>query len=160
MKKPLVERFQQLAGIKPLYEVSSPLWRNTPSNERFDKAQEIIDEYIQLWGDSFSQGYDWLSLKDGEKEGSKVDFFTWSKLDLANNNLNSENFAFLQDYLEEYSDPLKPLSVNKQDDYGNVNYSFHLDEDRDIRMIIYYRVDYMRNVAQDLDLPFAEPREN
>ena len=36
----------------------------------------------------------------------------------------------------------------------------NLDEDRDIRMIIYYRVDYMRNVAQDLDLPFAEPREN
>ena len=111
-------------------------------------------------GDSFSQGYDWLSLKDGEKEGSKVDFFTWSKEDLANNNLNSEDFAFLQDYLEEYSVPLKPMSVNKQDNYGNVNYSFHLDEDRDIRMIIYYRVDYMRNVAQDLDLPFAEPREN
>ena len=154
MKKQLIERFQQLAGIKPLYE------QDINDNERFDKAQKIIDEYIKLWGDSFSQGYDWLSLKDGEKEGSKVDFFTWSKLDLANNNLNSENFAFLQDYLEEYSDPLKPLSVNKQDDYGNVNYSFHLDEDRDIRMIIYYRVDYMRNVAQDLDLPFAEPREN
>ena len=154
MKKQLIERFQQLAGIKPLYE------QDINDNERFDKAQKIIDEYIKLWGDSFSQGYDWLSLKDGEKEGSKVDFFTWSKEDLANNNLNSEDFAFLQDYLEEYSDPLKPLSVNKQDDYGNVNYSFHLDEDRDIRMIIYYRVDYMRNVAQDLDLPFAEPREN
>ena len=154
MKKQLIERFQQLAGIKPLYE------QDINDNERFDKAQKIIDEYIKLWGDSFSQGYDWLSLKDGEKEGSKVDFFTWSKLDLANNNLNSENFAFLQDYLEEYSDPLKPMSVNKQDNYGNVNYSFHLDEDRDIRMIIYYRVDYMRNVAQDLDLPFAEPREN
>ena len=154
MKKQLIERFQQLAGIKPLYE------QDINDNERFDKAQKIIDEYIKLWGDSFSQGYDWLSLKDGEKEGSKVDFFTWSKLDLANNNLNSENFAFLQDYLEEYSDPLKPLSVNKQDEYGNVNYSFHLDEDRDIRMIIYYRVDYMRNVAQDLDLPFEEPREN
>ena len=154
MKKQLIERFQQLAGIKPLYE------QDINDNERFDKAQKIIDEYIKLWGDSFSQGYDWLSLKDGEKEGSKVDFFTWSKEDLANNNLNSEDFAFLQDYLEEYSDPLKPMSVNKQDDYGNVNYSFHLDEDRDIRMIIYYRVDYMRNVAQDLDLPFAEPREN
>ena len=154
MKKQLIERFQQLAGIKPLYE------QDINDNERFDKSQKIIDEYIKLWGDSFSQGYDWLSLKDGEKEGSKVDFFTWSKEDLANNNLNSEDFAFLQDYLEEYSDPLKPLSVNKQDDYGNVNYSFHLDEDRDIRMIIYYRVDYMRNVAQDLDLPFAEPREN
>ena len=154
MKKQLIERFQQLAGIKPLYE------QDINDNERFDKAQKIIDEYIKLWGDSFSQGYDWLSLKDGEKEGSKVDFFTWSKEDLANNNLNSEDFAFLQDYLEEYSDPLKPLSVNKQDDYGNVNYSFHLDEDRNIRMIIYYRVDYMRNVAQDLDLPFAEPREN
>ena len=154
MKKQLIERFQQLAGIKPLYE------QDINDNERFDKAQKIIDEYIKLWGDSFSQGYDWLSLKDGEKEGSKVDFFTWSKEDLANNNLNSEDFAFLQDYLEEYSDPLKPMSVNKQDNYGNVNYSFHLDEDRDIRMIIYYRVDYMRNVAQDLDLPFAEPREN
>ena len=154
MKKQLIERFQQLAGIKPLYE------QDINDNERFDKAQKIIDEYIKLWGDSFSQGYDWLSLKDGEKEGSKVDFFTWSKEDLANNNLNSEDFAFLQDYLEEYSDPLKPMSVNKQDNYGNVNYSFHLDEYRDIRMIIYYRVDYMRNVAQDLDLPFAEPREN
>ena len=154
MKKQLIERFQQLAGIKPLYE------QDINDNERVDKAQKILDEYIKLWGDSFSQGYDWLSLKDGEKEGSKVDFFTWSKEDLANNNLNSEDFAFLQDYLEEYSDPLKPMSVNKQDDYGNVNYSFHLDEDRDIRMIIYYRVDYMRNVAQDLDLPFAEPREN
>ena len=44
MKKQLIERFQQLAGIKPLYE------QDINDNERFDKAQKIIDEYIKLWG--------------------------------------------------------------------------------------------------------------
>ena len=41
MKKQLIERFQQLAGIKPLYE------QDINDNERFDKAQKIIDEYIK-----------------------------------------------------------------------------------------------------------------
>ena len=77
MKKPLLERFQKLAGIKPLYEIddasdgaSGP--GMTPPGD-VEKAMKIIGQFIN---NRINQLTNWLSSFSGNPNSAQLNLKT------------------------------------------------------------------------------------